>query len=106
MTTMMIKKDYFENGLAFFTAHPDVVGLTGTFLLNGVISGNQISFQAADETIAASKAHPAPGFGNVENLTAVTSLFVGPRPKNLGFDERVPLCSWLEDLDFARASHP
>lgn len=98
----VVRGDYLERAMSFFDAHPDVVALTGRVLLDGA-TGEAVSREVADRTLAAARAEPVTGrWAPTRELYGCNFAF---RPDVLGgqrFDARLPLYSWLEDHDFAR----
>lgn len=98
----VLRADYLAHALAFFEAHPDVVGLTGDVLLDGAVSG-EVPREAADAALAASESQPGDDrwlpWRQLYGCNFVVRL---DRAPTLRFDDRLPLYSWLEDHDFAR----
>ena len=97
-----------EDVAATFAARPDVVGLTGNVLADGVTSGG-LGFDRAESIVAAHDADRSAGTP-VTSLasTSLAGLYgcnMAFRTAAIGqrrFDERLPLYGWLEDLDFSR----
>lgn len=99
---MTLRADYIENCVAAFERQPEVVGLTGELLLNGASTGTPISFAEADEALAESSASEAARPALVAGLYGCNFAVRASALRGLRFDERLPLYSWLEDLDFSR----
>ncbi len=93
---------YLESLEAAFEANPDIVGLTGLVVADG-ICGPGLSRQEAVDAI---EAHAEQSPAGMENQTEVPGLYgcnMAMRTMALGdrhFDERLLLYGWLEDLDF------
>jgi len=99
----VLRSDYLESAVAFLVGHPDVVGVTGRVLLDGSgASAPEVPRDAALAALAASAADPPQGSWHpVDELYGCNFGYrTGPEP-SLRFDARLPLYSWLEDLDFA-----
>ena len=97
-----------EDAAAVFSARPDVVGITGNVLADGVTSGG-IAFEEAERIVAAhdagrAKGEPATALRDA-SLAGLYGCNMAFRTSAIGrrrFDERLPLYGWLEDLDFSR----
>jgi len=88
-----------------FDALPDVVGLTGTLLADG-IGGPGIGYEDAMALIADHEASPPEPEGRrllkpSDGLYGCNMAFRSSAIGDLRFDERLPLYSWQEDVDFA-----
>lgn len=100
----LMSSDYLRQTLRLFRDHPDLAVVTGTVLADGI---------------------GGPGYDHVEGAQYLNTLETAPRPDtlsdtyngygcnmafrandaldhNIRFDERLPLYSWLEDVDFSR----
>jgi len=92
---------WLENLVAAFEARPDIAGLTGTLLADG-IKGPGIALEDALSRVAARDAEPGGpgelhlGFGPY----GCNMAFRASAIRGLAFDERLPLYAWLEDSDF------
>lgn len=89
---------WLQCALAAFDAAPDIVGLTGKVVANGVSCG-EIAPEEALALLAA--AEPSE---RVEDGVSPYGCNMAFRCSSLGvlrFDERLPLYAWLEDRDFA-----
>lgn len=102
----VVRSDYLASALAFFHAHPAVVGLTGRVLDDGKITG-EISRASALETLDRSWVEPTTGaWKRTRELYGANFAFRMSSVPQLRFDARLPLYSWLEDHDFARRLLP
>jgi GT2 family glycosyltransferase len=98
----VIREDFIANALAFFEAHPEVVGMTGRVLLDGAVTG-EIAVEKATSALAASTATAIEGrWEPTRELYGCNFGFRTAASTDLRFDQRLPLYSWLEDHDFAR----
>jgi GT2 family glycosyltransferase len=87
----------------FFRSHPDVVGINGTLLADGINSAG-ISYQEAAELVARHDALPQPKAGVLLELEGLYGCNMVFRTSAIGatrFDEELPLYAWQEDIDFA-----
>ncbi len=101
----IVRRDYIEQALAFFTAHPDCVGLTGRVLLDGSASKSygEVSVEEADRLVEESESEPLTGgFTRGRTLFGANLAFNLAAVPGIAFDARLPLYSWLEDHDLAR----
>ena len=88
-----------------FRAFPDVVGLTGTLLADG-IHGPGIEYSQAHRLVLEREAHASEAreplrFELWEGLYGCNMAFRAEHIGDVRFDERMPLYGWQEDLDFA-----
>ncbi|MBC3761731.1 glycosyltransferase family 2 protein [Quadrisphaera oryzae] len=99
----VVRPDYLERALAYFDAHPEVVGITGRVLLDGSgASAGEVDREIADDALRLSAADRQQGAGRpVDQLYGCNFGYRADVDPALRFDERLPLYSWLEDLDFA-----
>lgn len=98
----VVRHDYMARGLAFFAAHPEVVGLTGRVLLDGATSG-EVSPEVAADAVQTSLIEPLSGrWRPTRELYGCNFAIRLSAARELRFDERLPLYSWLEDHDVAR----
>lgn len=98
----VVRADYVEQGLAYFAAHPGVLGITGRVIADGA-SVAEVPRAEADRLVAASFDEPIRGTGTPSRtLYGCNFAFRRSAVPELGFDGRLPLYSWLEDHDFAR----
>lgn len=100
----VLDDSYLRNAVRHFVRDPDIVGLTGNVLLDGVRMKRQLGL---DESVAALSAATVDE-ASPEEATTVSELYgCNMVVRNLGqqfpsFDESLPLYGWLEDLDFSR----
>ncbi|WP_406636669.1 glycosyltransferase family 2 protein [Pseudarthrobacter quantipunctorum] len=99
---MTIRSDYIENCALAFVERPDIVGLTGELLGNGARTGVPVTFNEADAVLATSIQPVSPTRIPVGDLYGCNFAVRAGAARDLRFDERLPLYSWLEDLDFSR----
>ena len=93
---------WLERMAALFDTHPDLAGLTGTVLRDGIRTPG-IPIEEGEALVAARDAVPPNDEGGLDarfgpygcNMAFRTSAIAGLR-----FDERLPLYAWLEDSDF------
>lgn len=98
----VVRADYVARAVAFFAAHPEVVGLTGRVLLDGATSG-EIPTEVAAAAIEGSTDEPVTGaWQSTRELYGCNFAYRRSAAPDLRFDARLPLYSWLEDHDFAR----
>jgi GT2 family glycosyltransferase len=98
----VVRRDYLERAVEVFRRRPDVVGLTGRVLLDGA-TGREIDREDAVAAITASSRHEARGEEvPVEALYGCNFAYRASVAREVLFDDRLPLYSWLEDHDFAR----
>ncbi len=97
--------DWLAQAARFMAEHPDVVGLTGTMLGDGVKSDALTEADAADLIAgrAAPRRHWASG-AEVREIVALYGCNMAVRARALRserFDENLPLYSWQEDMDLS-----
>ncbi|WP_084073395.1 glycosyltransferase family 2 protein [Demequina sp. NBRC 110052] len=101
----VVRRDFVERALEFFTAHPECVGLTGRVLLDGAASKSygEVPLDEADRLVERSEREPLTGeFTRGRTLFGANMVFHRTKAPGVLFDARLPLYSWLEDHDFAR----
>jgi GT2 family glycosyltransferase len=97
-----VRSDYVERGVALFARRPEVVGLTGRVLLDGAV-GPEIEHEAAVIALKTSAEQPARQAETpVGALYGCNFAYRVSAARDVLFDARLPLYSWLEDHDFAR----
>lgn len=92
-----------EGVAAIFGAHPDVVGVTGLVLADGVTRGG-VSLDQALALVEAYDAAPPPPpaiLAEIRTAYGCNMAFRCAAASGLRFDERLPLYGWQEDVDFA-----
>lgn len=94
-------RDYLSAAMTTFRQRPDVVGVTGQVLYDGVVTGRPCDAREARTILD--------GFRTPDSAATPCSELYGcnfvVRREVLDehrFDERLPLYGWLEDLDFSR----
>lgn len=98
----VIREDYLAEAVAYFLAHPDVVGLTGRMLIDG-LDGAEVPQAMADHVLAESLHRRRSGLAHDSRILHGCNFAFRVRgTEGIRFDERLPLYSWLEDHDFAR----
>ncbi|QIS42035.1 glycosyltransferase family 2 protein [Clavibacter capsici] len=95
------REDYLEQAAIAFSAHPDVVGLTGTLLRDGAAEGSPVSPEDAMRALSASESG-GHALAEVRGLYGCNAAVRWSAAQDLRFDEALPLYSWLEDLDYSR----
>ncbi|MGE3663145.1 MAG: glycosyltransferase family 2 protein [Pseudonocardia sp.] len=94
--------DYLARAAAFLAGHPDVQGITGRVLADGKLTG-EIDRDVATSTVARACADPPTGrWRRTRELYGCNFVVRFGSARQVRFDERLPLYSWLEDHDFAR----
>ncbi|MFT8396618.1 glycosyltransferase family 2 protein [Propionibacterium sp.] len=101
------REDYISTALKTFRDHPEVVALTGQVIIDGAPQGREVSAQEARVLLEQSFASiPRGRIGKADvtwqelygcNFAIRCSALSTQR-----FDSKLPLYSWLEDLDYAR----
>ncbi len=87
----------------FFTQHPDVAGAHGLVLADG-INGPGIALSDAQHMVDTADAQGEPTsvriLAQTHGLYGCNMAYRVSMIQGIRFDERLPLYSWLEDLDF------
>ena len=96
-------RDYLAEVERLFSAHPDVVIATGTLLADDVY-GPGLSLEQTAALLAASRAPTVEATSEVFNGYGCNMAVRWSRVarEGIAFDERLPLYSWAEDVDFSR----
>ena len=98
----VVRADYVERAVALFAARPEVVGLTGRVLLDGA-TGNEIGRTEAEAVLHRSSTERPTGVTRPSRaLYGCNFAYRLSAARELRFDDRLSLYSWLEDHDFAR----
>lgn len=97
------RPDFIETAVGIFENNDEVVGITGSLIIDGASRKKAVPFAEAQSALDSSWSAPMPTeISDVHSLYgcnfAVRSSAVG----TLRFDDALPLYSWLEDLDFSR----
>ena len=93
---------YLERLESYFQEHPDIAGVTGLVLADGV-TGPGLSFDDADRIIADHSPTPMNEATRIEqpSLYGCNMSYRRKAIEGLHFDESLPLYGWLEDVDFS-----
>jgi GT2 family glycosyltransferase len=100
-----LPSDHALEGIVnLFSTHPDVVGVNGELLADGIHSAG-IDYDAAVAMIERHDAgHVAPNLDGLVDLDGLYGCNMAFRTSAIGqirFDEALPLYGWQEDIDFA-----
>jgi GT2 family glycosyltransferase len=92
-----------ERMAAVFHDHPDIVGLTGALLADGI---NSLGISRADAEAAIARydsepVGPVTFTGPLVGLYGCNMVFRGSVIGDLRFDEALPAYAWQEDIDFS-----
>ncbi|GGH13263.1 glycosyl transferase [Alsobacter metallidurans] len=99
-------EDWLLNCAKAFEQAPDLIGLTGLVIADGV-NGDGFSEIDATEFLSGGRA-PSPhwtargGDREIDCLYGCNMAFRGSVARELRFDERLPLYSWQEDRDYSK----
>jgi GT2 family glycosyltransferase len=97
-------EDYLASFERIMVVNPDVVLTTGRVLKDGIL-GPGLAIEVADDILAAAASEPAPEILETAYNGYGCNMGVRLRPvreHGIGFDERLALYGWLEDVDFSR----
>lgn len=92
-----------ENIVSFFEAHPEVVGMSGKLLADGIL-GPGLSKLEATDLVQAFDASPPSETIQQNPVNDLYGCNMAYRVSAIGatrFDERLPAYGWLEDVDFS-----
>jgi GT2 family glycosyltransferase len=93
---------WIERMTDLFAARPDIAGVTGTVLADGVSTAG-IALPAGEAIVEQRDSHPASS-DNVHDVIRLYGCNMAFRLSvicGLTFDERLPLYAWFEDADFS-----
>ncbi|WBH17092.1 glycosyltransferase family 2 protein [Sphingomonas radiodurans] len=93
-------RDHLEQVERIFGAHPDVAGITGHLVADGINEAGY-SIAEAEALNAAQAAGLDPAFRTRQALYGCNMSIRLAAAEGLRFDERLPLYGWLEDIDFS-----
>ena len=96
-------KTTIEDIVSFFEAHPDVVGMSGRLLADGIL-GPGLSKLEATDLVKTYDASPPSETNQQKPVTDLYGCNMAYRVSAIGttrFDERLPAYGWLEDVDFS-----
>lgn len=94
--------DYLARAEELLTTQPDIAGVTGRIIADGV-RGPGISFDEAVAILdadAAAERRPAP-LTKMHSLYGCNMVFRASALEGVRFDENLPLYGWQEDIDFS-----
>ncbi len=93
--------DWIENCCTLFTCFTDLVGLTGTVIKDGAVTG-PISWHEAECLLSNYKRTTRNEIKGVASTYGCNMAFRSSAIGDERFDERLVLYGWLEDNDFSR----
>ncbi|MCJ2188605.1 glycosyltransferase family 2 protein [Novosphingobium beihaiensis] len=91
--------DYLAQVEALFAADPDLVGITGDLLADGVQCGG-FSIEQAQQIIASRPHRFPPEMTERHELYGCNMAVRAAAAHGLRFDENLPLYGWQEDVDY------
>lgn len=91
--------DYLEKVESLFLAQPELVGITGWLLDDGVRHGG-FTIEQAQDLIAARPLAAAPMIEERHELYGCNMAVRMSAANDLRFDEQLPLYGWQEDIDY------
>lgn len=100
----LMAPDYLFNLFELFRSNPDIVGATGRVIADGVI-GTGYDHESGLELLEDVSAPQAPTQLHDVYSSHGGNMALRARPvlhHDVTFDETLPLCSWMEDVDFSR----
>lgn len=92
---------FVEDAGHFLEANADVAGMTGSVLADGVTVGGLSTSHALDVLGNYETARVKSETIDINHVYGCNMVFRSRLIKELRFDERLPLSSWQEDVDFA-----
>jgi GT2 family glycosyltransferase len=98
------RDDYISNAVLFFGKHPSAIAITGNVLADGAALSREISVEEAKALLYTSCEAPVKERDSDrahDELYGCNFAVRWQACSDLRFDERLPLYSWLEDLDYA-----
>jgi GT2 family glycosyltransferase len=98
---------YLERLEALFSQHPDLMGVSGALVDDGVTRGG-LEFQEGVAKVAAADAALPPLDSPMHDISHMYGCNMAARMPfalDVGFDERLPLYAWQEDRDFSKRLH-
>lgn len=97
----VMRTDWIENMIKVF-ADMSIAGINGFLIRDGAREkSGGISFENALMTLNSFTPHTKPISSQISHLYGCNMAFRVSMIDNLKFDERLPLYSWLEDIDFS-----
>ncbi len=98
---------YLERLEALFGSHPDLMGVSGALVDDGVTRGG-LGFEEGAAKVAAADAALPPldsPMRDINHMYGCNMAARMPQAVEVGFDERLPLYAWQEDRDFSKRLH-
>lgn len=92
--------DYLAEVERYFADYPDLVGLTGNLIADGINTGG-ISLEDAVAMVARCQRPVAPSERPRQALYGCNMAIRASAARDLRFDEELPLYAWLEDVDYS-----
>lgn len=96
------REDYIEKAVRLLQCSPTIVGLTGRLARDGAAEGRELSETEITEAIGRSRHQHASSVTDVRSLYGCNMCVRFDALVGELFDERLPMYSWLEDLDLSR----
>ncbi|OAN66503.1 glycosyltransferase family 2 protein [Sphingomonas sp. TDK1] len=93
--------NYLEEAERILTASPDIAGITGDLIADGIHTGGY----TFEEAVAMVDSHTPPAEPQVRDRPALYGCNMAIRAsaaRDIRFDETLPQYAWLEDIDYAR----
>lgn len=97
-----------EGTVDFFQNHPEIAGVEGTLLADGILGPGLSRTEAMDLVAAHDQNPPAPARITMEKqgLYGCNMAYRLSTVGDIRFDEQLPLYAWQEDVDFANQLLP
>jgi GT2 family glycosyltransferase len=92
--------DYLAEVERHFAEHPDVVGVTGNLIADGINTGG-IALEDAAAMVARHQRPKTPDERPRQALYGCNMAIRASAARDLRFDENLPLYAWLEDIDYS-----
>jgi GT2 family glycosyltransferase len=93
---------WLENCAEFFRTRPDVVGISGDLVRDGV-KADEITWDEAQHLLRNNPLHaPVEAVSDSSDLYGCNMAFRWTAVRELRFDERLVLYGWMEDKDYSR----
>lgn len=93
--------DYLEQMAQVFE-DPTIVGATGEVVRDGALEKRELTPDEMTQALQDSIRRPEEPLSELRGLYGANMVVRADLAREIGFDERLPLYSWLEDLDFSR----
>ncbi len=96
------RQDYLTAAVEHFATNPDQVAITGRLVRDGAAEKHEVSLAESVAALDQSwTADPDPGWQNTGELYGCNFAVRWSALHQLRFEDRFPLYSWMEDLDYA-----